>query len=83
MWVSESVRGLGIGRRLLSELESRAAAHGSRVLRLETNKALTEAIALYRSAGYREIDAFNDLPYADHWFEKQLAQEPSAACLDM
>ena len=72
MWVSESVRGLGIGRRLLSELESRAAAQGSRRLRLETNKALTEAIALYRSAGYREIDAFNDLPYADHWFEKQL-----------
>jgi hypothetical protein len=42
------------------------------VVRLETNKALTEAISLYRSAGYREVDAFNDEPYAHHWFEKQL-----------
>ena len=74
MWVAESARGLGIGRRLLIELESRATAAGSRVLRLETNKALTEAIALYRSTGYREVDAFNDLPYADYWFEKRLAQ---------
>jgi ribosomal protein S18 acetylase RimI-like enzyme len=69
MWVADSVRGLGIGRRLLSELESRA---GVGVVRLETNKALTEAISLYRSAGYREVDAFNDEPYAHHWFEKQL-----------
>ncbi len=76
MWVAESARGLGIGRRLLGELESRAAAHGAGVVRLETNKALTEAMSLYRSAGYREVDAFNDEPYAHHWFEKQLGQEP-------
>lgn len=74
MWVAESVRGLGIGRRLLGELESRAAAEGARVIRLETNKTLTEAISLYRSAGYREVDAFNDEPYAHHWFEKQLSE---------
>ena len=74
MWVAESARGLGIGRRLLSELERRAAAAGARVVRLETNNALTEAIGLYRSAGYREVDAFNDEPYAHHWFEKQLGQ---------
>jgi DNA-binding MarR family transcriptional regulator/GNAT superfamily N-acetyltransferase len=72
MWVAGSVRGLGIGRRLLAELESCAVAAGTRVLRLETNKTLTEAISLYRSAGYREVDAFNDEPYAHHWFEKQL-----------
>jgi DNA-binding MarR family transcriptional regulator/GNAT superfamily N-acetyltransferase len=73
MWVADSVRGLGIGRRLLSELENRAAVSGAGVVRLETNKALTEAISLYRSAGYREVDAFNDEPYAHHWFEKQLS----------
>jgi ribosomal protein S18 acetylase RimI-like enzyme len=72
MWVDESVRGLGVGRRLLSELESHAAKHGVRTLRLETNKTLVEAINLYRSAGYTEVAAFNDEPYADHWFEKQL-----------
>ncbi|HUK44863.1 MAG TPA: helix-turn-helix domain-containing GNAT family N-acetyltransferase [Gaiellaceae bacterium] len=73
MWVSESVRGLGIGRRLLTELENRAAAAGVRVVRLETNRALAEAIGLYRSAGYREVAAFNDEVYAHHWFEKLLA----------
>ncbi len=73
MWVSPTVRGLGLGRRLLAEVEALAAAHGVRTLRLETNKALTEAIALYRSAGYREVPPFGDEPYAHHWFEKVLA----------
>ena len=72
MWVAPSVRGLGLGRRLLAELEARAAAHGVRVLRLETNRALGEAIGLYLAAGYREVAAFNDEPYAHHWFEKAL-----------
>jgi GNAT superfamily N-acetyltransferase len=73
MWVAAEVRGLGLGRRLLAELEARAAAHGARVLRLETNRALGEAIGLYRAAGYLEVAAFNDEPYAHHWFEKALA----------
>jgi DNA-binding MarR family transcriptional regulator/GNAT superfamily N-acetyltransferase len=72
MWVSPSVRGLGVGRRLLAQLEWRSLEHGSRVIHLETNKALTEAVAMYRAAGYREVDAFNGEPYADHWFEKVL-----------
>ncbi|WBQ05794.1 bifunctional helix-turn-helix transcriptional regulator/GNAT family N-acetyltransferase [Kribbella sp. CA-293567] len=74
MWVSSDVRGLGLGRRLLAELEKQAEANGSPVLRLETNRNLTEAIALYRAAGYAEVPAFNDEPYAHHWFEKRLAR---------
>jgi DNA-binding MarR family transcriptional regulator/GNAT superfamily N-acetyltransferase len=72
MWVAESARGLGIGRRLLAELERHAAEGGAQVVRLETNRALQEAIGLYRSAGYREVGAFNEEPYAHHWFEKRL-----------
>ena len=71
MWVSPSARGLGIGRRLLTELERRAATTGP-LLRLDTNGSLVEAISLYRSTGWREIEAFNDEPFADHWFEKRL-----------
>lgn len=74
MWVAATARGLGVGRRLLGELERRAAEHGSHTIRLETNTALTEAVALYRSAGYREVGAFNNEPYADHWFEKRLGE---------
>jgi DNA-binding MarR family transcriptional regulator/GNAT superfamily N-acetyltransferase len=73
MWVAESARGLGIGRRLLTELEACAVRSGASTARLETNRALVEAIALYRSAGYVEVPAFNDEPFAHHWFEKQLS----------
>jgi DNA-binding MarR family transcriptional regulator/GNAT superfamily N-acetyltransferase len=72
MWVSPSVRGLGLGRRILRELEDRAREGGVTVARLETNRTLTEAISLYRAAGYQEVKAFNDEPYAHHWFEKRL-----------
>jgi DNA-binding MarR family transcriptional regulator/GNAT superfamily N-acetyltransferase len=74
MWVDPSTRGLGIGRRLLSELEAEAQCRGSRMVRLETNKSLTEAIALYRSSGYLEVQPFNDEAYADHWFQKRLSE---------
>src|SRR5919198_760007 len=70
MWVAEHARGLGIAKRMLAELEAQAIASGARAARLETNRALTEAIALYRSAGYVEVPAFNDEPFAHHWFEK-------------
>jgi ribosomal protein S18 acetylase RimI-like enzyme len=72
MWVAQSARGLGLGRRILTELEQSATDHGARVVRLETNRTLTEAISLYRSAGYVEVTPFNDEPYAHHWFEKRL-----------
>jgi len=72
MWVAPDARGLGVGRRLLAELEAHARAAGANVVHLETNRSLTEAIQLYRSSGYTEVARFNEEPYADHWFEKQL-----------
>ena len=72
MWVADSARGLGIGRHLLEAAEDEARALGITTLRLETNRTLKEAIALYSSAGYRPVAAFNADPYATHWFEKRL-----------
>ncbi|HSP04128.1 MAG TPA: GNAT family N-acetyltransferase [Acidimicrobiales bacterium] len=72
MWVADDVRGQGLGRRLLAELEARSAALGHRVVRLDTNGALTEAIALYVRSGYAEIERYNDNPYAQRFFEKPL-----------
>ena len=46
------------------------AAGGAHTVRLETNRVLAEAIALYRSTGYQEVEQFNDESYADHWFAK-------------
>jgi DNA-binding MarR family transcriptional regulator/GNAT superfamily N-acetyltransferase len=72
MWVAPAARGLGVGRRMLAELEQHAQARGVGVVRLETNRNLHEAIGLYRASGYVEVPPFNDEPYAHHWFEKRL-----------
>ncbi|MBZ0089705.1 MAG: bifunctional helix-turn-helix transcriptional regulator/GNAT family N-acetyltransferase [Thermoanaerobaculia bacterium] len=71
MWVSRTVRGTGVGRRLLLALEKEAVGLGLALLRLETNRSLHEAQSLYRRNGYREVARFNDEPYADHWYEKR------------
>lgn len=75
LWVAPATRGMGLGRRLLTAIEDAARDAGARVARLDTNRALTEAIELYRSSGYVEIPAFNDEPYAHHWFQKRLADD--------
>lgn len=72
MWVAPHARGLGIAKRLLGALEDYARKAGAKSVQLETNRALKEAIALYRSMGYREVPPFNDVPYAHHWFEKEV-----------
>lgn len=72
MWIAKEARGLGLGKRLLAELENHAKAAGAPAVRLETNRTLTEAIAMYRKAGYVEIEPFNDELYAHHWFERRL-----------
>jgi DNA-binding MarR family transcriptional regulator/N-acetylglutamate synthase-like GNAT family acetyltransferase len=72
MWIAASARGLGLGRRLLSELERHARDQGATLVRLETNRALKEAIAMYRAHGYAEVAPFNDEHYAHHWFERRL-----------
>jgi DNA-binding MarR family transcriptional regulator len=72
VWTAPPARGLGVARRVLRTLEAAAREKGLKSLRLDTNRALTEAHALYRSEGYREIARFSDNPYADHWFEKRL-----------
>lgn len=78
LWVARAARGLGVGRRILTDLEDRARAEGVTVVRLDTNRSLHEAQALYRSAGYVEVPRFNDEPYAHHWFAKHLAPPPPA-----
>lgn len=72
MWVAPEVRGQGVAKRVLGELESHASALGFNTIRLDTNKALKEATAMYVKLGYVEIDRYNDNPYAHKWFQKTL-----------
>jgi ribosomal protein S18 acetylase RimI-like enzyme len=77
MWVRRDARALGVGRRVLQALENHARQFRLTRLRLETNRALVEAKALYRRYGYLEVAAFNQEPYAHHWFEKVLRKTRS------
>ncbi|WP_244437562.1 GNAT family N-acetyltransferase [Roseivivax isoporae] len=72
LWVAPGARGAGLARALMAAAEDRARDMGITVLRLDTNRVLTGAIALYRATGWSEIPAYNDEPYAHHWFEKRL-----------
>jgi DNA-binding MarR family transcriptional regulator/GNAT superfamily N-acetyltransferase len=72
MWLAPEARGLGLGRRLLETLEACAKDNGARMAHIETSAVSTEALALYRATGWVEVPRFNDEPFADHWFEKEL-----------
>ena len=72
MWVDPTARGLGVGRRLLVHFEGIARLEEIATLRLDTNAALAEAIAMYRSAGYADIPRYTADPFATNWFEKSL-----------
>ncbi len=61
-----------LNRRSPRGFDPRVGAGGARVARIETSAVLVEALSLYRSTGWGEVPAFNDEPFADHWFEKAL-----------
>ncbi|WP_091449678.1 GNAT family N-acetyltransferase [Actinokineospora iranica] len=63
MYVTPAVRGRGLARAVLAELERTAYAAGHRRLILETGLRQPEAIALYESAGYTPVTPFGH--YAD------------------
>ncbi|WP_378222225.1 bifunctional helix-turn-helix transcriptional regulator/GNAT family N-acetyltransferase [Aquamicrobium soli] len=73
MWTAPLARGRGVARRMLGELERLAREAGCRKILLDTNRSLTEAQTLYRRQGFVETARYNDNPYADFWFEKDLA----------
>jgi GNAT superfamily N-acetyltransferase len=72
MFVLESARGRGVGLRLLEEVEVVARGHGITRLELETRADLVEARRLYGRVGFVEVPAFNAVPYAEHWYAKDL-----------
>ena len=72
MFVVPEARSRGLARRLLAEIEAAARDAGYRHARLDTGREQPHAEALYRSAGYREIDDYNGNHLAAYWGEKDL-----------
>ena len=83
MWISPPRRGIGLGRRLLAQLEDEAWSAGRSRVILDTNGSLREAIAMYEAAGYDRTDRYNDNPYAEHWFVKILGATGTASSGNM
>ena len=63
MTVSETLRGSGLGRRLMQWCIDAGAEMGATRLYLETNSSLAPALGLYRAMGFRDL-APTDTPYA-------------------
>jgi GNAT superfamily N-acetyltransferase len=72
MYVRPDQRSRGLARALLGALEEAARSLGYRAVRLDTGPKQVHALALYRSAGYVDVDPYNDNPFACFWGEKQL-----------
>jgi GNAT superfamily N-acetyltransferase len=72
LYLAESVRGQGLGRRLLRELEEHARAFGYESVRLDTGNLQPEALGLFRAAGYVEIPDYNGNTWATYWMAKAL-----------
>jgi len=60
MYVRESLRGHGIAWRMLARLEAEARLLGAERMVLETGERQFEAVALYRRAGYVEIERYGE-----------------------
>ena len=73
MYLVPELRGQGIARALLHELEATARRLGYDIARLDTGPRQVSARRLYEAEGYAEIEDFNGNPVAAFWGEKPLA----------
>ncbi len=71
LYIVPEARGHGLARRLMRAIESLARTMGLKRLKLDTNAALTEAIALYRADSWFDAPPYSAYP-ATHWFSKPL-----------
>jgi GNAT superfamily N-acetyltransferase len=75
LYIKPGVRGHGLGRALLDELERRARGFGGTELVLDTNSNLEAARALYLTSGFESIEPYNDNPNATNWYGKNLSSQ--------
>ena len=72
VFVHEAMRGKGGAALLVTAAEDAARALGATRVVLDTRGDLVEARSLYARLGYTETEPHNDVPYAEHWFRKEL-----------
>jgi len=62
LFVPDRFRGHGYGRKLCDALVSAAKAENYRLMRLDTVSLMTEAIAMYKSIGFRSCPPYQEYP---------------------
>jgi ribosomal protein S18 acetylase RimI-like enzyme len=62
LFIRRAYRGMGLARRLVERLFEEARSAGYRTMRLDTLASMADALALYRSLGFREIPAYYASP---------------------
>jgi GNAT superfamily N-acetyltransferase len=75
LYIAPEARRSGVARLILGRLERLAGDLGHGAVRLDTGERQPGALALFRSAGYRQIADYNRNPFASHWFEKRLTPD--------
>jgi ribosomal protein S18 acetylase RimI-like enzyme len=76
MYLSEAVRGLGFGKKLLREAIQIAAKLNYKKMRLDTLPSMNSAIHLYQNLGFKEIHPYRFNPIAGSKFmELKLHQQ--------
>ena len=74
LYLDDSVKGKGIGYRLIGKIEEKALELGYKKLYLETHTSLQAAIHIYEKCGYTEIEKPAGVVHAamDRFFMKEL-----------
>jgi GNAT superfamily N-acetyltransferase len=79
MYVRPDHRGVGMGRALFEEILSAARQNGYSTIRLDSARFMKEAHALYRSAGFHDIEPYaeSEIPeeFRRHWVFMELGPD--------
>lgn len=62
LYLRNEFRGKGIGRKLAEKIIEEAKKSGYKFLRLDTIETMKEAISLYKTLGFKVIDAYRENP---------------------